>query len=660
MSKGLFVKHQLVERVESRSAAQQLLGGGNRSVHEDLPAGGPVREAQLLVGAKEVHLVRAGHRASTQRVHANLALRARADHSLAAMGHRDLAGRINTSAQHLGRTGRRVGLLVVMRLDDLDVPAGRRRPPSRSRMVVKPSPSFYPSDTVATLTHGQKTTHCKREFMYYYGCLFYGWGSSLGIGGGNLGMKSSHLAPAVQFGLWFFAFMLLESFVNSSFVALLGAEAVNAAYSVGIICTASGLLAFGLAHAKHKAWCKSLVPAAAVVCSAAAIGMAYAHHTFPLAVFSCVALLACGFVGGKAHLGIALEYGEGPTCGRMIGAAAGCAVCVQFLVQNFTQGQIPTLACILASMVVLLLHARRRHSDLPTHVASDMWARTWPSDPADRHRHGIFLVVSAAILTVIFSLNDAVVVALDASGSMTLFSGIRLYYALGLVVAGCLFDLTPRPSFTFSTVAVQMLAVLVPYFLGTPEWYSLNMALFYFYGGFYVVFITAEFVAFSGQMSNSALWAGLGRTTRSYVTGLSVIPISLLYAAFGVISLVALGIALNMALLAVCALDALLLTRYRLPEQQASTCGDQKAAVSDFDERNLEQFAQELGLTDREREVLSLMVTTEDENQKMANDLDISRRTLQRHIAHVYEKAGVQSRIGLYKVVVAYAAAQRG
>ena len=65
-------------------------------------------------------------------------------------------------------------------------------------------------------------------------------------------------------------------------------------------------------------------------------------------------------------------------------------------------------------------------------------------------------------------------------------------------------------------------------------------------------------------------------------------------------------------------------------------------------------------LTDREREVLSLMVTTEDENQKMANDLDISRRTLQRHIAHVYEKAGVQSRIGLYKVVVAYAAAQRG
>ena len=474
-----------------------------------------------------------------------------------------------------------------------------------------------------------------------------------------MGVKSSRLAYAVQFGLWFFAFMLLESFVNSSIVALLGAEAVNVAYSVGIVCTASGLLAFGLAHAKHEAWCKRLVPLATVICPVAAIGVACALHPFPLAACSCVALLACGFVGGRVHLGIAFEFGDGPACGRVIGAATATAVCVQFLVQNFTRGPIPVLACILTSMIVILLDVRRGCSDHPTHASADVQVRTWPSEPVDRRLHGIFLVVSAAILTVIFSLNDAIVVALDASGSLTLFSGIRLFYALGLIVAGCLFDLGPRLSFTFSTVAVQMLAVLVPYFLGTPEWYNLNMALFYFYGGFYVIFITSEFVAFSGQMSSRALWAGLGRTTRSYVTGLSVIPISQLYAAFGVISLIVLGTALNMALLAVCALDALLLARYRLPELQPSACDDREAAVADFDEQDLERFAQDMGLTNREREVLSLMVTTEDENQKMASDLDISRRTLQRHIAHVYEKTGVQSRIGLYRAVVAYTVSQR-
>lgn len=75
----------------------------------------------------------------------------------------------------------------------------------------------------------------------------------------------------------------------------------------------------------------------------------------------------------------------------------------------------------------------------------------------------------------------------------------------------------------------------------------------------------------------------------------------------------------------------------------------------DFNEQDVERFAQSISLTDREREALALMVTTEDENQKMADKLGISRRTLQRHIAQVYEKAGVQSRIGLYKAVATHA-----
>ena len=67
--------------------------------------------------------------------------------------------------------------------------------------------------------------------------------------------KRHRLVPAVQFGLWFFAFMLLESFVNSRIATDLGAQAVNAAYSIGIFCTGTGLLAFGLVHAYRAAWC---------------------------------------------------------------------------------------------------------------------------------------------------------------------------------------------------------------------------------------------------------------------------------------------------------------------------------------------------------------------------------------------------------------------
>ena len=81
----------------------------------------------------------------------------------------------------------------------------------------------------------------------------------MAVDGDKLGMESRRLVPAVQFGLWFFAFMLLESFVNRSVATLLGAQTVNAAYSLGIFCTATGLLAFGLAQSVETFldWCNS-------------------------------------------------------------------------------------------------------------------------------------------------------------------------------------------------------------------------------------------------------------------------------------------------------------------------------------------------------------------------------------------------------------------
>lgn len=470
-------------------------------------------------------------------------------------------------------------------------------------------------------------------------------------------MRAGNGKTVVAFGLWFFAFMLLESFVNSSVAALLGAETVNAAYSLGIFCTATGLLAFGLAHARWARECEGAAPIAALVCCVAALGVSCAQGAVLLALSSCVALLACGFVGGFAHLGISRAYGGSPVCGRMVGAATGLAVCVQFLVQNLVAGPAASLACIVVSLVAFVcLWVRGCGQGSVATSAPDGSADARlveekngsPLEPAAMRRHGICLTAAAAILTVIFTLNDSIVVALDASGTLQLFSGVRLFYALGLVVAGLLYDLAPRPTFTVATVAVQMMAVLVPYFLSEPEWYTLNMALFYFYGGFYVMFITAEFVSFAGQMRGRALWASLGRMTRSYACALAVIPVAALYERFGVVSLVAAGVVLNMALVAVCAADMMLTLS---PSQDVST--SQEVAGGEIGAEDIDRYAQAIGLTARETEVLALLVTTEDTNDKMAGDLGISRRTLQRHIAHVYDKAGVQSRIGLHKALAA-------
>ncbi len=471
------------------------------------------------------------------------------------------------------------------------------------------------------------------------------------------------LRPAALFGLWFLAFMLLESIVNSRAGDMLGADMVNAVYSVGLCCTGSGFIAFGLVQ-RGNAGRGLTVLVATAICAVATIGMLLATNATALLISSFLALLACGFIGGMVHLGIALELGESPVVGRMLGVTGGLVICIQFAMQNLARGAGVTIACILAAVAVIaLVVLRAAPGDDAAHasptaavpVAHDVLSpratrRIWPDDSVARGRHGILIVTAAVILTIIFTLNDSIVVAMDAAGSVSLFNGIRLFYALGLVVAGFLYDLGPRPSFVFATVALQILAVLVPYFLESPTWCNLNMGLFYFYGGFYVMFITAEFVTFAGRTPRVGLWAGLGRVARCYAAAATVIPVAMLYEAFGVIALIVSAVVLNMALLAVCVADATLMDRFRLSDMATSVGG-----AAEFDAGDIERFGDEIDLTDRERDVLVLLVTTEDENQKIASELGISRRTLQRHVAQVYEKAGVQSRIGLYMSLASHA-----
>ena len=64
-------------------------------------------------------------------------------------------------------------------------------------------------------------------------------------------------------------------------------------------------------------------------------------------------------------------------------------------------------------------------------------------------------------------------------------------------------------------------------------------------------------------------------------------------------------------------------------------------------EERVRLMAVECGLTEREGEVLSALVLTEDKNQQIADALGISRRTLQTHISRIYQKTNVETRAGL-------------
>ena len=61
----------------------------------------------------------------------------------------------------------------------------------------------------------------------------------------------------------------------------------------------------------------------------------------------------------------------------------------------------------------------------------------------------------------------------------------------------------------------------------------------------------------------------------------------------------------------------------------------------------LERFAEYFGLTEREQEVLQLLLLSDDGMQEIADSIFVSRAMLYRHIAALNEKTGTRSRIGL-------------
>ena len=68
----------------------------------------------------------------------------------------------------------------------------------------------------------------------------------------------------------------------------------------------------------------------------------------------------------------------------------------------------------------------------------------------------------------------------------------------------------------------------------------------------------------------------------------------------------------------------------------------------------LEMFADSFSLTEREKEVLEVLLVSDENVQDIAETLMISRAALYRHIASLNEKTGTKSRIGLVQFYYRY------
>lgn len=466
----------------------------------------------------------------------------------------------------------------------------------------------------------------------------------------SLFMNNSTKPMMIQglcFSLCFFAFQITEFTVNDRAEILFGAKWVNTVYSVGIACTALGFLSFSwlrrLFAGERKR--KVIICIVGLISILTSVALLTINSKVLFLLCSFLALLSYGHIGGKIYYSVSMTFSGNDYTGRFIGIGMGCAVLLQFVVQNLFVTNVAFIASIVISAAVLVYFVIKPPKDW-------MFENPLPysSENKTDKKEVSILIVATILMSLVIGLIDGVVVAKHAEGSLSVSSYARLFYALSLPVAGFVADIKNRKYLSIVTVCTLFISTISTALMSASGTFFWATAFMYVYSGFYVMFLTISFIDLAPRTKRPELWASMGRVIRSLTTAFTAIPVVGLFEQFGSIALVAGSCILSVMTLLVLFRS---ISFSILPQESAKETSDDASAPLTREEV-IQAYAKHYGFTPRESEVFEKLISTEDGTQQIADSLYISRRVLQRYIAAIYEKTDTKSRIGLFQNFIAF------
>lgn len=447
-----------------------------------------------------------------------------------------------------------------------------------------------------------------------------------------------------SFSLYFFTWKLCMSVTLGRTPRLAEPGVIGNVYAILLAFTGLGYVLFWVAGSYLSGSMERRTAAAAAMsfCVTGAIGMVATLRLPGFLIASSVTILALGYIGAAVHYGFSLVSCESAVSGRALGIGMGVASLLQYFVEAL--GMTPTVfvICVALSAIVILWLAGRP-------------ARQWLYDPQSStqqvsgvsRRSIILLAVAAAAMTLDYGLLDGVLVWNYANGNIISTGLSKIVYSLSLPLVGVLFDLKKGHLRSLITICAMFLVAAAVPAAETPEGMPAATFIAGIYGSFYVMYLSASFMRVAPKTSCPEIVAGMGRAISCLVGALFA---RLLFESLGVVVTVTVSCLLSIVCLLVLVRDIAWGITEDLDEEKAGV-GDaliQEPALPSREEA-LALYAEKIGLTVREREVYESLLTTDLGVQEIADGLFVSRRVAQRHISAIYEKAGVTTRVGLYR-----------
>ena len=357
----------------------------------------------------------------------------------------------------------------------------------------------------------------------------------------------------------------------------------------------------------------------------------------PAYIISCIiSLLALGFLGGAVYYYMAMGFVGHPYTGRLSGLGGAAAFLIQMAALYLISSALLIFILLLAGFfftVYSILSSRETTEwmfDEPLEYAQK-------NDSALPGKNKIASGMAAMLLLyMICGMTDTILVSMNFSGDMSMYAWPRLFGAVGYILGGFLADIDHRKWLHTAAFCMTILCIPIPLILN-EGYTTVGTCIYYVIVVGQIVYLNVFFWDLAPKTAHPELWAGMSRV----LSGATVIILPL-FSGASIMTAIIFEVVFTAAAMVLIVLGGY----FPIYESPAAAEPDESNIAAD----PMMVFSGQYRLTPRETQILSALLESDDDIQSISSSLDITTRTVYRHLNNIYEKTGTSSRHSLMRL----------
>ena len=428
-------------------------------------------------------------------------------------------------------------------------------------------------------------------------------------------------------GLFTFLFLGTEYLYVDLLSCIVSQDATVIAQNYALGASSIGFLLYPLLNRLIKSRFKNSSLLLTGLVSIIGIVLLGTEYTF---IIGLVLFLFLGIIGSCVYYQSMCMLETDQYLARIVGISYFLGIMLQFISNNLIHTELIQSMLLGISLFILIILLIKNSSFNIQMIKEDKQEKK-------SNTVGIILIILVALMTCMFSTLDNAVTLVHAGGDMDIGQWPRILLALSGLVSGFIFDLQNRSYMGITMYCIMVLSTICIAILKFAGPFMLGLMIFYLSAGFFAVFFVTAFMEIARYMKISELWSGMGRAVNNLTAAIIASPVLALLSSDSNLSAIILILVLFVAV----SIVSVIYTVWKndFIKQQTIEVIDEK--------EKLRRFSELYSFTDRETEVFEQLVNTEDSIQVIAENIYVSKRTLERYVSAIYEKTGVKSRIGL-------------